>query len=101
MQSSISPTHKSGQTVLGNAEALKAGTITPEAMGAPIRVWRDEAGNIWTLDHRRLAAYRLADQRSVPVQWASHETVQREAWKFTTEVEGRSIFMTRENITIR
>ena len=51
-------------TVLGNADALSSGTIDPNILR--IRIWRDAAGHYWTLDHRRLAAFRLAN-KCVPV----------------------------------
>ncbi|WP_379963022.1 hypothetical protein [Epilithonimonas sp. UC225_85] len=56
MQSSIK--NSTGDfTVLGNAEALKYGTLNPEVL--TINVWKDETGKVWTLDHRRLAAFKL------------------------------------------
>ena len=51
-------------TVLGNADALRSETIDPNILR--IRIWKDTLGNYWTLDHRRLAAFRLAN-KCVPV----------------------------------
>jgi hypothetical protein len=81
--------------------------------GGPIRVFRKQAfmdewgplfqigftgdprnlenGEIYTLDHRRLVAYRLARRKTIPVQWASLSVVQDNRWKFTTSNSGRSI----------
>ncbi|MFC7442437.1 polymorphic toxin-type HINT domain-containing protein, partial [Laceyella putida] len=78
-------------TVLGNAEALKDGTLKPEDLPA-IRVWKDSDGKIWTLDHRRLIAYRLANLDDVPVEWASKELVKSQMWKMSTgSRKGKSI----------
>ena len=42
-------------TVLGNAEALKNGTL--QATDSPeIQIWQDVDGKLWTLDHRRLGS---------------------------------------------
>ena len=48
-------------------------------------------GKIYTLDHRRLVAYRLAGRKTIPVQWASLNVVRDNRWKFTTPNGGRSI----------
>ncbi|MBP3458390.1 MAG: hypothetical protein J6K58_04210 [Lachnospiraceae bacterium] len=43
-------------TVLGNAAAFKNATL--QATDFPeIRIWQDADGKLWTLDHRRLAAF--------------------------------------------
>ena len=89
MQSSIK--NQTGEyTVLGNAEALKAGTLKPEDMPL-IRLWKDDDGKIWTLDHRRLAAFRLAELESVPFVWATEEEVNNQMWKMTTTTDGLTI----------
>jgi hypothetical protein len=81
--------------------------------GGPIRVFRKQAfmddwgalsqggftgdpknlenGAIYTLDHRRLVAYRLAGKKTIPVQWVSLDVVKDNRWKFTTSNGGRSI----------
>jgi hypothetical protein len=88
MQSSIKNT--TGEyTVLGNAEGLKTGTLSPTVLR--ITVWQDASGKIWTLDHRRLAAFRLAGLTEVPVQWATPEQVQSQMWKMSTNNGGTSI----------
>lgn len=76
--------------MLGNAEALKKGTL--KASDLPeIRIWQDADGQLWSLDHRRLAAFRLAELDSVPFKWATRKEVSRQMWKMTTETGGKSI----------
>jgi len=96
MQQSISYTSQDSSgdgvyTVLDNAIQLRDGVLKPQDLPT-IRVWKDEQGRIWTLDHRRLAAYRIAGNLdSIPVQWVAPEIVERERFKFTTQSEGRTI----------
>jgi len=81
--------------------------------GGPIRVFRKQAfmdewgplsqigftgapknldnGEIYTLDHRRLVAYRLAGRKTIPVQWVGLSVVRDNRWKFTTSNGGRGI----------
>ena len=89
MQSSIK--NQTGEyTVLGNAEALKNGTL--QANDLPeIRIWQDADGKLWTLDHRRLAAFRIAELDSVPFRWATDEEIAGQMWKMTTKTNGTSI----------
>ena len=89
MQSSIK--NQTGEhTVLGNAEALKSGAL--KATDLPeIRIWQDADGKLWTLDHRRLAAFRMAELDSVPFRWATDEEVAKQMWKMTTKTNGTSI----------
>ncbi|MGK5086227.1 hypothetical protein WDW86_01610 [Bdellovibrionota bacterium FG-2] len=79
-------------TVLKNAEALKSGGLKPEHL-PPIRLWRDITGRVWTLDHRRLSAYRLAGLDDVPVEWASKDIVEYELFKMQTKNDGLSIIL--------
>jgi len=94
MQSSIKNTGKKSTgktyTVLENAEALKLGDLKPEDLPL-IRVWKDADGKIWTLDHRRLAAFELAGIEEIPVEWASKEIVESQMWKMSTKTGGTSI----------
>ncbi|PDN50214.1 RHS repeat-associated core domain-containing protein, partial [Salmonella enterica] len=91
MQSSIK--NQTGEyTVLGNAEALLNGTLKPSAL-PPIKIWKDNLGKIWTLDHRRLAAFKLAGLDSVPFKWASPNEVANQMWKMTTKTDGKSIIL--------
>ena len=84
--------------------------------GGPIRVFRKQAfmdewgpltrdryagdpknlelGEIYTLDHRRLVAYRLAGRKTIPVEWANLRLVRDQRWRFTTPNGGRSIAST-------
>ena len=89
MQSSIR--NQTGEhTVLGNAEALKNGTL--QATDLPeIRIWQDADGKLWTLDHRRLAAFRIAGLDSVPFRWATDEEIASQMWKMTTKTNGTSV----------
>ena len=69
MQSSIKNQTGGEHTVLGNAEALKSGAL--KATDLPeIRIWQDADGKLWTLDHRRLATFRMTELDSVPFMWA-------------------------------
>lgn len=77
-------------TILGNIEALKAGTLKPTDLPT-IRVWRDAQGKIWTLDHWRLIAFRKAGVKEIPVKWGSKDVVAKEMWKMTTTTDGLSI----------
>ena len=89
MQSSIK-NQTGNHTVIGNAKALKNGTLKPSDL-PEIRIWKDCDGNLWTLDHRRLASYKLAGVEEVPFRWASDEEVCKEIWKMTTTTGGESI----------
>lgn len=87
MQSSIK--NQTGDfTVLKNAEDLKSGILDPEVL--KINIWEDEAGKLWTLDHRRLAAFRLAGTK-VPADLAPSSIVKQQMWKMTTKNGGKSI----------
>ena len=44
-----------------------------------------------TIDHRRLAAFRMAKLDSVPFRWATDEEVANQMWKMTTKTNGISI----------
>jgi hypothetical protein len=50
----------------------------------------ERGGKLFTLDNRRLEAFRRADI-DVPVRMASQEEIAEEAWKFTTHNNGVSI----------
>ncbi|NXZ86494.1 hypothetical protein HZI30_06030 [Serratia fonticola] len=91
MQSSIK-NQTGAHTVLDNAAALANKTMKATDLPA-IKVWRDATGKIWTLDHRRLAAFKIAGLESVPVQWATAKEVAGQMWKMTTKTEGKSIIL--------
>jgi hypothetical protein len=85
MQSSIKNT--TGEfTVLGNAAALANGSLSPTVLR--MNIWKDVSGKVWTLDHRRLAAFRLSGLKEAPVQWADPSS---QMWKMTTTNGGTSI----------
>jgi hypothetical protein len=85
--------------------------------GGPIRVFRKQAfmnewgplsrdrftgdprnlenDQIYTLDHRRLVAYRGAGRKTIPVEWVNLRLVMDQRWKFTTANRGRSIAASR------
>jgi len=89
MQSSIK--NQTGNfTVTGNAEALADGTLSPTDLPI-IRVWQDQSGKTWTLDHRRLGGSRLSGLDQVPVEWVGPQTVESQMWKMTTQTGGTSI----------
>jgi len=77
-------------TVLGNIKALKNGTLNPNDF-PNIKIWQDQNGTLWTLDHQRLAAYRLAGLKSVPFEWAASKEVSSQMWKMTTTTGGNTI----------
>lgn len=76
--------------MLENAEALRNGTLKPSDL-PNIRVWKDDAGKIWTLDHRRLGAFKKAGLDEIPIQLATPEEVASQMWKMTTKNGGTSI----------
>ena len=85
MQSSIKNT--TGEfTVLGNSEALANGSLNPNVLR--MNVWKDASGKVWTLDHRRLAAFRLSGLQEAPIQWTNPSG---QMWKMTTTNGGTSI----------
>jgi len=95
MQSSIS-NHSAGKehAVMETALDLREGRLRVSDLPV-IRVWRDEQGRVWSLDHRRLASFLMAGNlERIPVEWVGPEVVSRQSFKFTTQTEGRSVLMT-------
>ena len=100
-------------SVQDNAQWLREHPGEDLPWGGPIRVFRKEAfmdewgplardsnvgdpvklenGGIYTLDHRRLVAYRAAGRSTIAVEWANVRLVRDQRWKFTTPNGGRSI----------
>jgi len=100
-------------TVEANVQWLREHPDQDLPFGEPIRVFRKEPfmdewgpatrsgytgdpknlvnGEIYTLDHRRLVAYKQAGRKSVPFQWADLNTVRDQRWKFSTTNGGISI----------
>src|SRR4051794_21291786 len=87
-QSSIRATFRDGTSIDALAAALRTGAVSPDDI-PPIRVCL-RAGLLFTLDNRRLEAFRRAGL-PVPYRMATPEEEASEAWKFTTQNEGTSI----------
>jgi hypothetical protein len=80
-------------TVVGNAKALRAGTLKTSDL-PPLQVWKDHTGKVWSLDHRRLAAYQLADVvEYVPVVFVERAAVVNDNFKFSTFTDGKSMLI--------
>ena len=87
-QSSVSRSFSAGGTIDDLAAGLRSGTIDPSDVPA-IRLVEKE-GQLFTLDNRRLEAFRQAGV-DIPYRMATEEEAAREAWKFTTTNGGTSI----------
>jgi hypothetical protein len=72
------------------AEGLRSGRVKPTDVPA-IRVVEKD-GKLFTLDNRRLEAFRRAGI-DVPYRYATAEEVASEGWKFTTTSDGLSILI--------
>jgi hypothetical protein len=80
-----------GYAVIRNALLLRR---EPELIHSlpKISVFQDKGGKIWTINHRRLAAYLLSGKISqVPVEWADLETVEKNLIKYYPINDGRSL----------
>jgi len=75
------------------AEGLRSGKIAPSDI-PPIRVLEIN-GQLFTLDNRRLEAFRRAGV-DIPYRYATPEEIARERWKFTTTNEGMTILVRGE-----
>jgi hypothetical protein len=72
------------------ATGLKNGTINKNDI-PPIRVFRHTDGNIYSLDNRRLYAFKKAGI-DPPQVWAPEDLVKEQIkWKMTTKNNGKSI----------
>ena len=81
-------TFRDGTSIDDLAEELRSGRIRPHDVPA-IRVFERD-GKLFTLDNRRLDAFRRAGV-DVPVRMATPQDMAEEAWKFTTHNDGVSI----------
>src|SRR5437764_838381 len=84
-QRSISFRFRDGRTIGDLADGLKSGTINPESV-PPIRLF-ELNGKYYTLDNRRLEAFRRA-RVDIPYRMASAEEVKTDDWKFSTTSDG-------------
>ncbi|HZT82114.1 MAG TPA: hypothetical protein VFA26_17940 [Gemmataceae bacterium] len=87
-QNSISYRFRDGGTIDDLAEDLRAGRVRSEDV-PPIRLVERE-GHLYTLDNRRLEAFRRAGVE-VPWRMANPEEIEVEGWKFTTTNAGTSV----------
>lgn len=87
-QASIKATFRDGTSIDDLAEGLRNGRIRPPDVPA-IRVFERD-GRLYTLDNRRLEAFRRADV-DVLVWMATPQEIAEEAWKFTTPNDGVSV----------
>jgi len=92
-QDSIKGSFKAGGTIKELAEGLKNGTVDPASV-IPIRLVEKE-GRWFTLDNRRLEAFRRAGV-PIPYRMATPEEAAEEQWKFTTRNGGTSIRVRKE-----
>lgn len=88
-QNTISSSFPSGGNVEELAEALQSGTVSPDDI-PPIRLVERE-GKLYSLDNRRLEAFRRA-QVDIRYRMATDEEIRTE-WrrKFTTTNDGESV----------
>ena len=87
-QHSIRNTFRDGSTIDALARRLQQGMIQPEHVPALRLV--EKTGQLFTLDNRRLEAFRRAGVHA-PYRMATPEEAASEAWKFTTRNNGISI----------
>lgn len=87
-QSSISRNFSAGGSVDDLAAGLRSGTVKAGDVPAIRLVEKD--GNLFSLDNRRLEAFRRAET-PIPYRMATPEEAAAEAWKFTTKNNGTSI----------
>jgi len=88
-QDSISATFKDGSSVDDLINGLKSGKISPDDVPA-IRIFEKD-GVIYSLDNRRLYAFKEAGIDNINYVWATPEEIANEAWKMTTNNGGVTI----------
>ena len=88
----MKPSFRIGTSINDLAEALRNGTVSPNDI-PPIRIVEHD-GQLFSLDNRRLLAFRLADGIEIPFRLATNAEISKE-WvrKFTTDDNGKSIRM--------
>ncbi len=79
--------------VFSTSKNLKSRALSLNVL-PKIHVWQDQQHQIWTLDHRRLAAMTLAGNiKKTPVVWATKTEVNQSRSRFTTKNNGQSILI--------
>ncbi len=73
------------------ANDLASGKVKSTSL-PPLRVFRHDEGNLYSLDNRRLVALQQAGV-TAPFRFASAEEIASESWKFTTQTNGLSIHL--------
>ncbi|MGP4039475.1 RHS repeat-associated core domain-containing protein [Gracilibacillus sp. D59] len=87
-QDSIKKSFKDGGTVDDLATGLKNGSVNKNDIPA-IRVFQHTDGNMYSLDNRRLYAFKQAGI-DPPQVWAPNDLVQKQiGWKMTTKIMAR------------
>jgi hypothetical protein len=87
-QSSVSYRFRDGGTIGDLAEGLRTGRIRSGDV-PPLRLVEKD-GVYYTLDNRRLEAFRRAGI-AIPWRMATPEEIAAEEWKFTTTNDGVSV----------
>ena len=87
-QASIKTTFRDGTSIDELAIDLQSGRISTRDV-PPIRVFAWQ-GILFTLDNRRLEAFRRAGV-DIPVRVDTPQEMAEEAWKFTTQNAGKSV----------
>ena len=87
-QDSARAVFSNGGSIREIADALRSGTLKPDQV-PPIRLIEKD-NKLFTLDNRRLEAFRRAEM-DVPYRMATPEEAASESWKFTTKNDGESI----------
>ncbi|MFF4830446.1 hypothetical protein [Streptomyces sp. NPDC001315] len=89
-QDTVSPRFGTGETIEQTAAALRSGYLKASDLPTVRLTVRD--GQVHSLDNRRLVAFQKAGI-PMPFRMATPEEAANEAWKFTTQNEGRSILI--------
>lgn len=87
-QNSIRDTFRTGGTVDALVLALRSGGVEPQQV-PPIRIFELD-GKLYTLDNRRLWAFREAGV-SISYRKATEQEVREEGWKFKLVGDGWTI----------
>src|SRR5437763_9708483 len=87
-QASVKYYIRDGSSIDDLAEALRSGRVRPEEVPAIRLVEKD--GLLYTLDNRRLEAFRRAGVE-ITTRMATAEEIAEEQWKFTTTNAGVSV----------